>query len=195
MNVSSSMPQIAPHALPLVAHPDTPTDVVRALEVHVRRSAEGTLAVTYVIVGDLGRVRVPQPRAKAVAERLWQHTCCEMFVKRTAFAGYHELNFAPSGQWAAYSFQGYREGAELMDASLDPQIAVTNTPARLELETIVRLDRLSDSHRRDALALSLTAVIEESDGRLSYWALAHPAGKPDFHHLTAFALHLDEFRD
>jgi hypothetical protein len=38
--------------------------------------------------------------------------------------------------------------------------------------------------------LGLSAVIEEMNGRLSYWALAHPPGKPDFHHADCFALEL-----
>jgi hypothetical protein len=33
-------------------------------------------------------------------------------------------------------------------------------------------------------------VIEAADGSLSYWALRHPPGKPDFHHRDAFALEL-----
>jgi hypothetical protein len=37
-------------------------------------------------------------------------------------------------------------------------------------------------------------VIEEIDGALSYWALRHAPGKPDFHHRDAFALELDEVR-
>ena len=35
-----------------------------------------------------------------------------------------------------------------------------------------------------------TAVIEEADGTKSYWALAHPSDKPDFHHPDSFALDL-----
>jgi hypothetical protein len=33
-------------------------------------------------------------------------------------------------------------------------------------------------------------VIEAIDGTLSYWALAHAPGSPDFHHLDCFALEL-----
>jgi hypothetical protein len=33
-------------------------------------------------------------------------------------------------------------------------------------------------------------VVEEKDGLLSYWALNHPPGKPDFHHPDAFVLEL-----
>ena len=41
-----------------------------------------------------------------------------------------------------------------------------------------------------AIALGLSAVIEEADGNVSYWALAHPPGKPDFHHSDCLALEL-----
>jgi hypothetical protein len=30
-------------------------------------------------------------------------------------------------------------------------------------------------------------VIEDMTGEFSYWALAHPPGKPDFHHSDCFA--------
>jgi hypothetical protein len=36
----------------------------------------------------------------------------------------------------------------------------------------------------------LSAVIEEKDGTKSYWAIAHPAEKPDFHDPACFALPL-----
>jgi hypothetical protein len=31
-------------------------------------------------------------------------------------------------------------------------------------------------------------VIEDTSGHKSYWALAHPPGKADFHHSDSFAL-------
>jgi hypothetical protein len=33
-------------------------------------------------------------------------------------------------------------------------------------------------------------VIEETSGGKSYWALAHPPGKPDFHHADGFVYEL-----
>jgi len=36
----------------------------------------------------------------------------------------------------------------------------------------------------------LSAVIEEPTGAISYWALAHPSDKPDFHHPDSFILEL-----
>ena len=36
----------------------------------------------------------------------------------------------------------------------------------------------------------MSAVIETDDGRLSYWALAHPAPQPDFHHRAGWTARL-----
>jgi hypothetical protein len=41
-----------------------------------------------------------------------------------------------------------------------------------------------------ARRLGLSAVIEATDGTISYWALAHPSDKPDFHHPDSFVLEL-----
>jgi hypothetical protein len=38
--------------------------------------------------------------------------------------------------------------------------------------------------------LGLAAVLEDRQGRLSYWALAHLADRPDFHHPDSFILEL-----
>jgi hypothetical protein len=40
--------------------------------------------------------------------------------------------------------------------------------------------------------VGLSAVIEETSGRRSYWALAHPSGKPDFHHSDSFTLEVPQ---
>jgi hypothetical protein len=53
------------------------------------------------------------------------------------------------------------------------------------------LDRLPRIQPHAALRVALSAVIEEEGGMLSYWALKHPPGKPDFHHPDAFALELE----
>ena len=41
------------------------------------------------------------------------------------------------------------------------------------------------------LLLGLAAVIESGNGDLSYWALKHPPGKPDFHHAHGFVYEVD----
>lgn len=91
---------------------------------------------------------------------------------------YREFNFSPSGQWAAYAFSDYRQRAESRTPSVAPTIALRRFPDRLELEATLAPALLPEGVN---LELGLNAVIEAADGRLSYWALKHPAGAPDFH--------------
>jgi hypothetical protein len=164
----------------LERHPDSRCAALRGIEAAVSR-AGGELKVAYVLEGEIGRLRIPAPRAPRVAERLWQHTCCELFVARGGAGGYREFNFSPSGEWAAYAFTRYRDGALL--SIPDPRIAVKRDASRLELTATIEID--------PPCRIGLSAVVEEENGALSYWALKHPPGKPDFHHRDAFALALE----
>lgn len=146
-----------------------------------------TLAITYALKGDLMQLRIPPPRPPRRAARLWQHTCFEAFVSVKGKTEYYEFNFAPSGEWAAYGFQRYRDGMALEDNDLTPGVTVRSTADRLDLDAIIPLDRLPTIPPRAWLQLALSAVIEDENGMLSYWALTHPPGKPDFHHPDAFA--------
>lgn len=170
----------------LICHPESRSGAVRGIHATLTR-AGGALTVNYVIEGEIARLRVPPPRPPRSAEGLWQHTCCELFVARKGLAAYHELDFSPSGEWAMYAFRRYREGAS--DPIQSPRIAVRASTQKLELDASIDLDP------GGRLALALAAVVEAGDGSLSYWALRHPPGKPDFHHPDAFALELDEIRD
>ena len=149
---------------------------MRRIQAEVKRQA-AVLRFHYVIEGELDLLRLA-PRG---AQPLWQHTCCEAFVARRGAAAYHEFNFAPSGDWAAYAFTAYRQGASSEIA--DPEIVVHRSSGMLELQASVAMQEAP-------LLLGLSAVIEERDGALSYWALRHAPGKPDFHHRDAFALEL-----
>lgn len=100
--------------------------------------------------------------------------------------GYREFNFSPSGEWSVYAFRAYRDG-EAMDTELTPSMVVRSSPHRLELEAQLARPLLPAAAE---LRLGLSAVIEQADGALSYWALHHPTGQPDFHHADAFAMRL-----
>jgi hypothetical protein len=158
-------------------HPDAPGRAVRGIRAAASRDG-AALRLTYLIEGSIEALRLP-PRG---LRPLWQHTCCEAFVGGTGSPAYREFNFAPSGDWAAYAFAGYRDGrpAEIGD----PRIAVRLSASALELSASVGVSP-------GALRIGLAAVIEERDGRRSYWALRHPPGRPDFHHRDGFALELE----
>lgn len=174
---------------PLRLHPDCACDPA----VHIAAAAERNrdeLVLHYRLTG-LANIVVPPGRTASRADELWRHTCFEAFVRGSSGQGYVELNFSPSGQWAAYRFSGYRAG---MTAALEivPEIAVNGAADCLELNAQVCLSPFEDLVGRTVWHIGLAAVIEEASGRLSYWALALPPGKPDFHHRDGFALALSQ---
>jgi hypothetical protein len=168
----------------LACHPETPTTAVRGVRARVARRRPDVLDVSYAIEGELAKLVIPAPRPRRFAERLWQHSCCEIFVARSGESAYREFNFSPSGEWAAYAFSRYREGAPVRDEAINPAIAVSTSARELRLDASVAC-------ASGKLQLAISAVIEEAGGALSYWALRHAPGKPDFHHPDAFALELD----
>ncbi|HEX9933442.1 MAG TPA: DOMON-like domain-containing protein [Allosphingosinicella sp.] len=170
-----------PHRLTL--HPESVCEAVTSIEVDVVRGSADVLGLRYVVLGGIGGLVLP-PRARSErTDGLWQHACFEAFLGDEEGEGYAELNVSPSTQWAGYRFTSYR--SERKEALLPPpRIELDLCDDRLELRVALRL-RPGGARR-----LGLSAVIEEEGGRLSYWALAHPPGKADFHHPDCFALEL-----
>lgn len=181
------MSSFGAHALALSPHPSAPHASVRAIEARVARAPDGMLSVTYSVEGDLARVRLPPPRPPRRADGLWQHTCFEAFVAPDPGPDYLELNFSPSGEWASYAFSAYREGIAAAEDTAAPAITVTRDGSALIVDAAVCLTRLKGG---SPARIALAAVLEESSGSLSYWALQHPPGRPDFHHPLSFTLQI-----
>ena len=145
----------------------------------------GSLVLSYVVRGRISALRWPPVVAAARADELWRHTCFEAFVRPSTGPAYYEFNFSPSTQWAAYQFDSYRCGMRVATEIGVPRVEVRSDEATYTLQAALELDGLSSS-----VHLGLSAVLEETNGRKSYWALAHPPGKADFHHADCFALEL-----
>lgn len=183
----------------LLAHPDTLHAAVRRVAVSVEWVSPDSLRFQYVLEADLRRLCIPPPVADAGrTDELWAHTCFEVFVGFARSPRYLELNFSPSGQWAAYRFESYRQGR--VAAALDalPRLALSRSEGRLELQAEVSLGGLlrlrgpfAEASADRRLRIGLSAVVEDQEGRLSYWALRHPPGRPDFHHPHGFSLALE----
>jgi hypothetical protein len=182
------MPTSVAQTAMLTAHPSTPNHDVRSLEVRLRAQEPDFLLFQYLLVADMARVRVPPPGAGGRAEALWKHTCFEAFIAPADATGYHEFNFSPALEWAIYRFSAYRERMSPAEIGRAPQISVHRGDDGLELQSVVRLGHLADLGDARHLRIALAAVIEDENGRLSYWGLRHPPGKPDFHHPIGFAL-------
>lgn len=165
--------------LPLIPHPSSPHGGL-TLDVEARRR-EGILSLDYALAGPVERVLWPDPAPRERTDELWRTTCFEVFV--TTRTGYIEFNLSPSGAWAAYTFDGYREA--MRDLEVPPPLVVTRrAPGAFALTVDLPLPDDATAH------LGLTAVIEGLDGTIGYWGLAHPSDKPDFHHRDSFVLEL-----
>ncbi len=179
--------------LTLLRHPATPAPVVRTIEAHAARAADGGLELAYCLRGDMARLLIPAPGNPVCADGLWEHCCFEAFVGVLGEAAYHEFNFSPSGQWAAYAFAAYRQRDETRTLLVAPQIAARLFAGRLELEVVMAPALLPPRAGVATLQIGLAAVVEAADtvdGSHSYWALRHPATLPDFHRRDGFALDL-----
>jgi hypothetical protein len=174
----------------LTLHPDSRSTAATRIDVEAARPRPGHLVLRYVVTGRVSGLRLPPAAAPARGDGLWRHSCFEAFLRASPGAAYYELNFAPSRQWAAYRFGGYRSGMSVTEDIGAPRLETHSDGERYQLQAALELDRLPGLPRDAVWRLGLSAVIEDTIGGLSYWALAHPPGQPDFHHSDCFALEL-----
>ena len=166
---------------PLI-HPSSHGPAVHAFRIDLALT-DGYLVIDYTLA--LGApLKLPTDPATGRHDGLWRHTCFELFAAGGDGPAYREFNFSPSGAWQAYAFTDYRQGGPL-EPALAPDITAETSPGRLVTRVRLPLANLPGGGR---WKLGLTAVLEAEDGDLSYWALRHPPGKPDFHHPDTFAL-------
>ncbi|MEP9357206.1 DOMON-like domain-containing protein [Sphingomonas sp. KR3-1] len=210
--------------LQLVPHPDTPAKAVPSVLCSLSWQDAGHWVAGFIVGAPSEALALPTPTRPARTDGLWQRTCFELFLRDPESGAYLEFNFSPSGEWAAYRFDGYRAGMRPLELA-DPWITSTDRDqfnagmgahlAALGLDPASIGTLLStpmpeipgapaapaqyvlNAHLEDpALGaaktwqLGISAVIEEADGTKSYWALAHPEGKPDFHADACFALEM-----
>ena len=144
--------------------------------------AVGTLNIWFGVRAPAERFVLPEGEARR-ADELWQTTCFEAFLRADGEQAYREWNFAPSGQWAAYDFTGYRAG-RTNAAVKEPYIRLEDNLNWFTLGATIGVEA------GRAWSLGLSAILEEQDGTKSYWALSHEAGKPDFHAPGCFTARL-----
>lgn len=194
--------------LPLVCHPATPCDFVQGFTVRVDALGEGRTVFYYRLEGDIDRLRLPSQQRPRHVDELWRHTCFEAFIAPEAASAYLEFNFSPSSVWAIYRFDDYRSGMRALHPEPAPRIVCRRRLQHLEADVEVQLDPLipyllpaatenatiADGTASPATGarLGLSAVLEDLHGQISYWALAHPPGKPDFHCAKSFTAQLPQ---
>lgn len=174
--------------LTLTAHPagppSSPFKVWASVDYAAAFGSTATANIWFGIGAPADRFVIPEGTGER-SDELWRTTCLEAFLRAEGKEAYREWNFAPSGDWAAYDFAGYREGMARADVESPPYIRMEDNLTWWTLGATIAVES------GVTWRLGLSAVIEEKNGTRSYWALAHPPGDaPDFHHPDCFAARL-----
>lgn len=145
--------------------------------------------LSYQLKGNLQNILIPpavEPPTRQ--DELWKQTCLECFLGVPGDRLYWEFNLSPSGHWNVYHFEGYRQGmqAEMAIAELPFQVNLQAQDLTLSIELDLETLNLGDR----ALEVAMTAVIQDTDKTVTYWALTHQTETPDFHQRGSFILKL-----
>ena len=172
----------------LKPHPASDRSGIRRFTVELDAAPKSrALLLDYRIEGDIDRLVLPPPGNARRVDGLWQHSCFEAFLGASRDGSYHEFNFAPSGDWAAWRFGG-RRSAQSSPELPSPSIEFRRDAGACRLSAAVSIADLPELAGAAEIRAGMAAVIETMDGALSYWALAHDSEKPDFHDPASFLM-------
>jgi hypothetical protein len=171
---------------PLLPHPGCTPPPGLMVSAGLVRTETTRWRLVHRLRGPLDQIRLPSPGTLVRMDDLWRTTCFEAFLQPHGAPYYVERNVAPSYAFAAYRFDTYR--SKHRDAWLEPgSVWVERSGGKTEIEVAVSFE-LAEPGFRGAVKAGLSCVVEDAGGRLSYWALAHPGARPDFHNADAFTL-------
>lgn len=165
---------------PIVLHPDCAAGSINAIAASVEPTAQGCRAV-FVARGDVARIAIPARAVSGRFDNLWKTTCFEIFWCHDG-TSYREFNLSPSGQWACYDFDRFREGMRDAPAEVVITCTASESELRLEAEIVSTLPLPA--------TVALNAIIKDADGENRFWALAFQPGAPEFHAEACRALTL-----
>lgn len=166
----------------LHSHPDFPPKAITRVEAKVIGLDDRLARIRWRVDG-AGALAVPPYSGRGRQDELWRTTCFELFLKPDGGQEYVEINLSPSGRWAAYQFSGYRDGMSDRAASQEPEVGLRQGSTFAIFDAAIPRDVLPQL----PAAMATTAILEEEGGVKSYWALAHPEARPDFHDPACFA--------
>ncbi|MEO1431392.1 MAG: DOMON-like domain-containing protein [Cyanobacteria bacterium J06633_8] len=148
------------------------------------------LTVHYILKGDLGKIEIP-PSGNTPTRKdgLWETTCFEFFLGRHYSSNYWEFNLSPNGDWNVYRFEDYRKTMELENTVHSLPFNVLRDSNALFLGLELDLHEL-DTTVNENFDISITTVIKQKDGDISYWAVKHCGKEADFHLRESFLFYL-----
>jgi hypothetical protein len=173
--------------VPMICHGQSLAGCIERIGVTITLGTSGEVTLTYRVSAEIAALEIPALSTPHRIDGLWKSTCFELFIGNFEDENYLEYNFAPSRQWAAYQFAGYRSDMAELETNA-PNITIAQDA---DILTLCATLHLPDSWRARRLRAGISAVIAKKNGDISFWAAAHPPGKPDFHHKDCFAVQLE----
>jgi hypothetical protein len=171
----------------LLPHIDHPMPAVQSITVEMAFD-EDQLTLRYSVTGQMEKLVFENAQDTGRADKLWQKSCFEIFIRPQGERRYDEYNFASTTHWAAYGFMDRRHGMHDLKIVHPPHIENSRSDSRFTLDVVMPDIRLPQT----GVDIGLSVIVEDVDGAHSYWALAHPSGQADFHNDACFALRLPQ---
>lgn len=167
----------------LQCHPAHQPTLIRRVEARILSHDAQWLRVRWRVLG-AEKLVVPPFAGKGRADGLWQTTCFELFLQHENSPAYVEVNLSPSERWNVYDFEARREGMKERPMPREPECTMRQGTDMAIFDAAIPATGLPEL----PLRYGMTAVIEETGGAKSYWAMAHPAdgSAPDFHDPACF---------
>lgn len=162
---------------PLMLHRTCSLGPIRAVTASITPTNGGCEA-EFRLDGNVGRILVPEQTLPKRTDNLWKTTCFEIFWQPIGQPGYVEFNLSPSTKWAAYDFDGFREG--MRDAPVNRVDIACDWDGKEGASEFVLKVRI-EAELLTPAQVALNAIVEHTDRELQFWALAFPPGKPEFH--------------
>lgn len=162
---------------PLMLHRTCDLGPIRAVTASIVPTEDGCEA-QFRLDGDTSAIRVPESASPERMDNLWKTTCFEIFWQPIGQPGYVEFNLSPSGRWASYDFDSFREG--MRDAPVT-SIAISSSHSEASHGDGLILKARIAADLPGPAQVALNAIVEHQDGALQFWALAFPPGPPEFH--------------
>ena len=162
---------------PLMLHQTCDLGPIKGVTAGIKATPTGCEA-EFRLDGGVDSIILPEPGPSVRTDDLWKTTCFEIFWQPIGATYYREFNLSPSGRWAAYDFDSFREG--MRDAPVDA-ISLSTSMGSVDGrgELVLRASISTDLPAPAQVALN--AIVEHRDGGLQFWALAFPPGKAEFH--------------
>lgn len=158
------------------------------IDIHCTGKTVGQSAIDicFNLHGDLANILFDPPvENHQRTDNLWQRTCFELFVKNDNDPNYWEYNLSPSGNWAIYGFSNYRQGKFDELSIANPVITTNGETHQFTLNCQLPLPAALTGKN---LKIGLSAVVQDKNGDIYYYALEHTRKQADFHAAESFTL-------